>query len=169
VVSNVTATSETLLDALREQARRGPLAVELIVPATAVGGGREGAREQLVAALEGLRAAGIEADGRVGDADPVVAVKEAWDPKRHDEIVVVTLPASVSKWLHAGLPERIARVTGATVTHLALPEPRPAARVVPAPPPHADLGIVLGAIAAAGSTHISEQRVESHAGPPRPR
>ena len=43
---------------------------------------------------------------------------DEWDPRRYDEIVVSTLPQMVSKWLHAGLPERIERITGARVTHV---------------------------------------------------
>jgi hypothetical protein len=37
----------------------------------------------------------------------------------------------LSKWLHAGLPERIARLTDAPVTHLIAQPPRPAVETVP--------------------------------------
>ena len=84
-------------------------------------------------AIEYLRAAGLEVDGTVGDADPVVAVTEAWDPKRYDEIVVSTLPMRFSKWLHAGLPERVAKLTGAPVTHVVSQPPKP--EVADRPPP----------------------------------
>lgn len=135
VVANVTATSGALVAALKERAERGSVAVTLIVPATRFGGGRTVALKQLRAALEQLTAAGLEADGRVGDADPIVAVREAWDPRHYDEIIVSTLPLGVSKWLHAGLPERIAKLTGASVTHLISQPPKPAFQTV-APPAH---------------------------------
>jgi hypothetical protein len=118
VVANVTATADALLNQLRARAQHEPLAAYLLVPATAIGGGREAAGMQLKTAVKALREAGIEAEGSVGDADPVVAVSEVWDPKRFDEIVVSTLPASLSKWLPAALPQRIARLTGAQVAHI---------------------------------------------------
>ncbi len=86
----------------------------------------------LARALERLRDSGLEAGGSVGDGDPVVAVTEAWDPKRYDEIVVSTLPMRFSKWLHAGLPERVGRLTGAPVTHV-ISEPHHEITVEPAP------------------------------------
>ncbi|HWF53822.1 MAG TPA: hypothetical protein VG223_04310 [Solirubrobacteraceae bacterium] len=142
VVANITATSEALLAELTRRAQREPLIATLIVPATSSEGGREAARAQLQAALESLRAAGIEADGLIGDSDPILAVSEAWDPKRYDEIIVSTLPMSESKWLHAGLPERIGKLTGAAVTHVAVPPPRAEAHTVVRKPEQAHLGIV---------------------------
>ncbi len=83
--------------------------------------------------------AGLEADGRVGSSvDPVTAAIEAYDPARHDEIVVSTLPASTSHWLRIDGPSRIARLTGALVRHVVAQEPRPEPSVLhrePAPGP----------------------------------
>lgn len=132
VVANVTATSPELLDALRERAQEG-LSIFLIVPATTFGGGRSTAGEHLQAAISLLREAGLEADGAVGDADPFIAVAETWDPKRYDEIIVSTLPMSLSKWMHAGLPERISRLTGAPVTHIVSAPPKREVETVPVP------------------------------------
>jgi GABA permease len=133
VVANVTAASDELVAALKEQAARQPARFTLIVPATPFGGGRTAADEALGAAIERLRAEGLEADGAVGSADPIVAVTEAWDPKRHDAIVVSTLPMRFSQWLHAGLPERIEKLTGAPVTHVISEAARPQVAVEPAP------------------------------------
>jgi hypothetical protein len=133
VVANVTAASDELVDALKRMAADQPARFTLIVPATPFGGGREAAQEALVAACERLRAEGLEAEGSVGDADPIVAVTEAWDPKRHDEIVVSTLPMRFSKWLRAGLPERIAKLTGAPVRHVISEPRRQEIEVEPAP------------------------------------
>lgn len=118
VVANVTAASEDLLQALVARAQREPSTFTLVVPATPFGGGREAALAKLSEALGQFRDAGLEADGTVGPADPIVAVTDVWDPKRHDEIVVSTLPLTLSKWMHAGLPERIAKLTDAPVTHV---------------------------------------------------
>ena len=133
VVTNITATSSELHDALRARADRGAAAFTLVVPATPFGGGRAAAREQLAEALERLRGAGLEVDGSVGAGDPISAVSEVWDPKRHDEIIVSTLPMRLSRWLNAGLPERIGRLTGAPVTHVVSQPPKPEVATVPAP------------------------------------
>lgn len=143
VVANVTATSGTLIQALASQVEKGPAAFTLIVPANPFGGGRAAAKAKLDEALEQLRGAGIEADGQVADADPLVAVSEAWDPKRYDEIIISTLPMSVSKWLHAGLPERVGKLTGAPVTHVVSEPEKPAVETAP-PPSHDSPSKVMG-------------------------
>ncbi len=141
VVARATASSPELLSALRKRAELGPMAVHLIVPATPFEGGREAAAQALSDALGQLGEAALEADGVVGHADPFVAITEAWDPKRYDEIIVSTFPMRVSKWLHAGLPERIERTTGALVTHVVAQPPSEVPDAEPAPP-HEDRGVL---------------------------
>ncbi len=140
VVANVTAASPELVDALLTRSRHQPTSFTVIVPATPFGGGRAAATEMLSTALARLAEAGLEADGAVGAPDPIVAVTDAWDPKRYDEIIVSTLPSKVSKWLHAGLPERIGKLTGAPVSHVVSEPPRPAVSTT-APPHHEDSGM----------------------------
>ena len=119
VVANVTAGSDELLEALKERASRDRCAFRLLVPATGHGqGGREGAKARLQGALERFRAAGLEAEGMVGDPDPIAAVHDAWDPKLYDEIVLSTLPTGASRWLQVDLPHRVEKMTGAPVTHV---------------------------------------------------
>jgi GABA permease len=137
VVANVTATSDELIDALRKRADEETANFTMIIPATPFGGGRDAATAKLEEALEQLRTAGLEAEGSVGNADPILAVTDAWDPKRYDEIIVSTLPMRFSKWLHAGLPERIGKLTDAPVTHIVSQPPRPEHAVAP-PPAHPD-------------------------------
>ena len=134
VVANVTATSDELINALKE---RAPADFMLVIPATPFGGGRESAEQKLAEALEQLRVAGLEAEGSVGNADPILAVTDVWDPKRYDEIIVSTLPMRFSKWLHAGLPQRIGKLTDAPVTHIVSEPPRPEPELAP-PPAHPD-------------------------------
>jgi hypothetical protein len=134
VVANVTATSDELIEALKA---RAPASFTLVIPATPFGGGREAAEATLARALEQLRAAGLEAEGSVGNADPILAVTDVWDPKRYDEIVVSTLPMRFSKWLHAGLPERIGKLTDAPVTHIVSQPAKPEPELAP-PPAHPD-------------------------------
>jgi len=133
VVANVTATSDELIAELKAQAERMPAAFTLIVPATPFGGGREAAKGKLQEAIAQLREAGLEAGGSVGNPDPLVAITDVWDPRTFDEIIISTLPMRLSKWLHAGLPERVARITDAPVTHLISQPPKPAVETAPAP------------------------------------
>jgi hypothetical protein len=134
VVANLTAASTYLLDALRSRAERGPIRVTLVMPAQGPGlGGREAVRERLDEALEGMRSAGLEADGAIGDADPMEAVAECFDPARHDEAIVCTLPGRSSKWLQYDFPHRVARFTGIPVTHVVADDLRPAPATSPAP------------------------------------
>jgi hypothetical protein len=148
VLANVTAASAELLDALRERAESEPCAFTLIVPATAAGGGRAAAEAKVAEAVARLRDAGLEIDGGVGDADPIVAVTEAWDPKRYDEITIATLPTAVSKWLQTDLPHRVAKLTGAPCRHVVANPPKPPLEVVH-PKPH-EKPSVLTPLAALG-------------------
>jgi len=56
-----------------------------------------------------------------------VAVSEAWDPARYDEIIVSTLPTGVSRWLQIDLPRQVAKLTDAPVAHVVAKERRPTA------------------------------------------
>jgi hypothetical protein len=126
VVANVTADSQELLDALKARVDGAEASFFLLVPATGGGRpGREAAQHQLDKALMRAREAGLEIDGAVGDADPVIAVQETWDPKRYDEVIVSTLPTDASKWLQMDLPHRIERITGCQVTHVVSVPRRP--------------------------------------------
>ena len=126
VVANRTAGSPELLGALRERASREPIAITLLVPATwdlaDPHGGRETAVRNLDAALRQLRAAGLQVEGVVGDPDPLVAVRDIWDPARFDEVVVSTLPSAISRWLELDLPRRVGRFTQRPVTHVGASE-----------------------------------------------
>jgi hypothetical protein len=127
VVANRTAGSPELLAALKERAGRGPVKFHLLVPSTPHGvswaadmhsGGSE-AEAHLRATVEQLRGEGLDVDdGKVGDPDPVAAVEDAVNFKEFDEIIVSTLPKSLSKWLRLDLPHRVEHATGKPVTHV---------------------------------------------------
>jgi len=129
VVTNRTAASEDLLAALRARAARSPARFEFVMPPERGTSEAEAeARERLQEALEQAREAGLEATGHVGSCDAFTAVLDAYDPARHDEILISTLPASTSHWLRIDLPARVGKATGALVSHVAMRERRPAAR-----------------------------------------
>ena len=131
VLANRTADSPQLREALVERSERGPIKVTLLVPAAwevqDPHGGVETGRRRVRTALENLRDTGLEVQCRLGDADPITALREAWDPERYDEVIVSTLPSRMSRWLQIDLPRRAGRITGVPVTHVEAAE-APAAR-----------------------------------------
>lgn len=127
VVGNRTIDSPELLSALVARGRQGPLRVTLL--AATPWPEREAARRRAQHAAEALAAEGIEADVVLGDGDPVVAVREAWDARLHDEVVVSTLDPSLSHWLRIDLAQRVARLCDCQVRHVvSYARPVPAAR-----------------------------------------
>src|SRR3954451_4377461 len=122
VLANRTADSPQLREALLERRDQGPIAVTLLVPAAWEAqdphGGMETGRRRVRAALDNLRDTGLEVQCRVGDPDPLPALREPWQPERCDEVIVSTLPSRMSRWLQIDLPRRAGRITGVSVTHV---------------------------------------------------
>jgi hypothetical protein len=110
-----------LAEALKARVASGPCAFTLVVPL----GHAPAAHTMAETLAEQLRGAGFDVTGRAGDADPLRAVLEVWNPAEYDEIVVSTLPAWKSRWMRSGLPQRIERHTGALVRHVEAREARP--------------------------------------------
>jgi hypothetical protein len=135
VLANRTAASPELVDALVRRARRGPIVATLVMPAAGPGSAaRTEAKARLDAALETWRKAGIErCDGVVCDPVPLEALTEVWDPMRHDEVVVCTLPGQSSRWVSSDLPASVARYTGVSVQHVVAHDPEDAPQTSPAP------------------------------------
>lgn len=131
VVANQTLSSERLTDAVRDRLAGGPCAFHLVVPATHTGhhliwtegGDRAVAGQRLAEGLERFRALGAEVDGEVGDARPVDAIADALRRAPFDEIILVTFPAGVSRWLRQDLPSRVQRTFSLPVTHLVAAAP----------------------------------------------
>ena len=143
VVANQSLDSDELMEVVRERVAAGPAEFRLVVPATPVkdlasnavpipmpvmGGtptlpappkeARRMAQGKLDAAVRKLTAAGVRANGTVGDADPLRAGEEATAAGEFDEIIVSTLPARVSRWLHQDLPARLENTFHLPVTHV---------------------------------------------------
>ena len=73
-----------------------------------MGLGYRGGRDTLEFALPLLdQAAGAHVEGANGDSDPFAAVKQEVEGGAFDEIIISTLPARVSRWLHRDLPRRV--------------------------------------------------------------
>jgi hypothetical protein len=143
VVANQSADSDELMQLVRDRVAAGPSEFVLVVPATPVkdlvsnampipmpvmGGSptlpappaeaRRMAQAKLDAALRKMTAAGVRANGTVGDPDPLRAVEAALATGEFDEIIVSTLPARLSRWLHQDLPARLEHAFHLPVTHV---------------------------------------------------
>jgi hypothetical protein len=62
-------------------------------------------------------AAGHRVTGSLGDAEPLMAIQDAINLGRYDEIIISTLPLGVSRWLKLDLISK-ARALGLPVTHV---------------------------------------------------
>jgi hypothetical protein len=135
VLANRTAASPARMVALAHRSERGPIVATLVMPASGPGtAARAAARERLDAALEAWRGAGIErCEGVVCDPAPLEALTEVWDPMRHDEVIVSTLPGQSSRWIRADLPHSVARYTGVSVMHVVAQDPDRPPQTSPAP------------------------------------
>ena len=111
IVANRTAATPALIDAVRKRASEGPCRFTLLVPRTFWDADTEESAITLELAIPLLEeAAGSHVDGLIGDTDPFVAVSAALEQAEYDEIIVSTLPARVSHWLHLDLPARVQRL-----------------------------------------------------------
>jgi hypothetical protein len=124
IVGNETLSGESLAQAINDRLAEGPMRARVVVPLTRIGGrltwdeneSMVVAETRLEEMLGRLRALGIEADGEVGDRDPILAVKDAMRGREIDEIILSTLPTGVSRWLGADVPGRLRDAVTVPVT-----------------------------------------------------
>jgi hypothetical protein len=126
VVAHRTAATPALLDAVRDRAAREPCAFTLLVPNVAHGLHRvvdaedqsaDEAQAVLELALPLLEeAAGAPVEGIVGDPEPLCAIQDAVNLRGVDEIIISTLPTTISRWLRQDLPSRVERKFSLPVT-----------------------------------------------------
>jgi hypothetical protein len=117
VVAHRTAATPQLLEAVSARAAAGPAQFTLLVPRVAHGlhrvvdpedSGDAEAQMVLELALPLLEeAAGAPVEGKIGDPNPNDAIHDAMNIDGYDEIIISTLPARVSRWLHADLPSKL--------------------------------------------------------------
>jgi hypothetical protein len=111
IVAHRTAATPPLLDEVRRRASEGPCRFTLLVPRPYWDPDTEESAITLELAIPLLEdAAGGHVQGLVGDTDPFVAVSAALEAAEYDEVIISTLPARVSHWLHIDLPARVRRL-----------------------------------------------------------
>lgn len=135
VVANRTAATPQLLDAVRRRAAGGPCRFTLLVPKATSTLHRlldaedvplDASQAVLDEALPLLSdAAGAPVDGMIGVAEPLAAIQDAVNLGSFDEIILSTLPARVSRWLHIDLPSK-ARGLGLPLTLVSADDRAPA-------------------------------------------
>ena len=74
------------------------------------------ARQRLSQMLAGLAALDVPAEGDLGSSSPLEAMEKVFIDHTFDEIIVVTLPQLISRWLRADLPHQAERRFGLPVT-----------------------------------------------------
>jgi hypothetical protein len=108
IVAHRTAATPLLLNAVRARAARSDCAFTLLVPRPYWDPDTDEAAATLELAIPLLEeAAGGHVEGVIGNSDPFIAVHEAVTHIGIDEIIISTLPARVSQWLHRDLPHRV--------------------------------------------------------------
>jgi hypothetical protein len=127
VVANETVGGAELMDAIGELALAGRTHFHVVCPAlnsrlrtwtSDEDGARAAAQERLAATLRRLESVGIEADGEVGDLDPLVAIEDAVRTFHPDEIVISTHPPGKSNWLERGVVDAARERFDLKVTHV---------------------------------------------------
>jgi CRP-like cAMP-binding protein len=98
------------------------------------------ARDRLERALKHYAGIGVDVEGQIGDADPLLAVEDLLRDEQFDEVIVSTLSRGRSQWLKARLPERVRAVVQVPVTHVTdIPEREATVRAVKQVPLFGDL------------------------------
>jgi hypothetical protein len=131
VVAHKTAATPALLEAIRRRAAAGPARFHLLVPnpaghaelTAAERRGKHAEGEHVLALALPLldEASGHAADGSVSIRhDPLDAIEETLQTGDFHEIILSTLPRSVSRWLHIDLPRRVAHLGLPVTTVVAL-------------------------------------------------
>ena len=127
VVANETVGGDELMAVIGELALTGRSLFYVICPAlnsrlrtwtSDEDPARAAAQGRLRATLERLSSVGIEAQGDIGDVDPLVAVEDAVRLFRPNELVVSTHPAGRSNWLERGVVSALRERYDVPVTHV---------------------------------------------------
>ena len=84
----------------------------------AIESGTSLAQQRLDMELQRLHEAGADADGEVGDPDPLKAISNALSGQQFDEIILSTLPRGRSRWLRQDLPGQVKKKFGIPLTHV---------------------------------------------------
>ena len=127
VVANETVGGAELLGTVRERAGGKKVRVLVVCPAlnsplkhwaSDEDAAREAAQARLDQSLTGMRSAGLDATGEIGDGDPIQAIEDALRTFQPDELIVSTHPEGRSHWLERGVVEKARERFALPLTHV---------------------------------------------------
>ena len=136
IVANQTLGGEQLVARITTLLDKGPTTLRFAVPVTDTEGTQQWdypptdryipnahqiatwlAQDRLQRELSRLRGLGVDADGKVVAANPVEHIRDLTTTETFDEVIVSTLPQTLSRWLRLDLPHRLARALSVPVSH----------------------------------------------------
>jgi hypothetical protein len=117
VVATQTVNSKDLVDRLEQRAKERPHRYTFICPRSGAIS-REEISSRLAATLAEMYRNEIDATGQPMSPDPFLAVKNAIEHYRIDDILISTLKGEQSKWLEEGLIEKVQGLTDKPVEHI---------------------------------------------------
>ena len=82
------------------------------------GPARDAAKQRLDASVAAFRAAGLEANGQLGDGDPLQALDDAYRVFSPDEVIISTHPPAHSNWLERRVVQRARERYPVPITHV---------------------------------------------------
>ncbi|HEU5373281.1 MAG TPA: universal stress protein [Gaiellaceae bacterium] len=132
VIANETVGGAQLLETIQSRVADRDSRVLVVCPAlnsplrqwaSDIDGARDDAQARLEASLATMRSVGIDANGQVGDGDPIQAIEDALRTFRPDELVIATHPEGKSHWLERGVVEKARERFALPVTHVTVDRP----------------------------------------------
>ena len=139
VIANETVAGRALRDEVRHRTAGRDAEVLVVCPAlnsplrhwvSDEDEARAKAQERLDESLAALAEDGLEATGRVGDADPLQAIEDALRAFGADEVIVSTHPPGRSNWLERDVIARARERFDLPITHVVVDLERERAEVV---------------------------------------
>src|SRR4051812_20136516 len=127
VVANETVGGPELLREIRERSEGRTARVLVVCPAlnsplrhwvSDEDAARSAAQQRLDASLESMHAAGVAAEGEIGDGDPIQAIEDAVRTFQPDELIVSTHPEGRSHWLERGVVRKAGERFDLPLTHV---------------------------------------------------
>jgi hypothetical protein len=127
VIANETVGGQRLREEIRRRSEGFDEQVFVVCPAlnsplrhwaSDEDGARVQAQERLSTSLSQLRAAGVDAKGEIGDAEPLQAMEDALRLFGADEIIISTHPEGRSHWLEKGIVDAARERFAVPITHV---------------------------------------------------
>lgn len=126
VIANETVAGEALRSEIVQRAEDG---AEVLVVCPALNSpwrhwasdedhARDEAHGRLEASLSALAAAGVQARGEIGDADPLQAIEDCCRMFDPDELIISTHPPGRSNWLERGFIEVVRAAYDLPIAHV---------------------------------------------------